>query len=297
MEIKQLEYFMAVCEEMHFTRAAEKLGIAQPTLSLQIRSLETELNTLLFDRIGKRIALTEAGSILYRQGKQLLQNLQNTFTEIHELREMQGGHLSVSVLPAELDYRITPLFIQFHKQYPKVHLKIYSSVEIYKQVLDHEIDLGITALRTPDERLVTIPLSQEEYVLVVSENHELADREAIPLAELKQIPMVMYPKGFTGRELVEDWCRKAGFELNTIVEAGSGLSTFTFVRENVGATVMPLPLVLSVKDPALRCIPITDAPPIREIGMIYRADRYLGFAAREFMKMARATLKTTNQRL
>lgn len=294
LEIKQLEYFIAVCEEMHFTRAADKLGISQPTLSLQIKALESELNIPLFDRIGKRIALTEAGSILYRQAKLLLQNVQNTFTEIQELREFQGGKLSVSVLPAELDYRITPLFIDFHKRFPKVHLKIFSSVEIYRQVLDHEIDLGITVLQTPDERLVTIPLAREEHVLVVSDQHELADQQVIPFTELKGIPMVMYPRGATGRELVEEYCRRAGFQLNTVAETGSGFATFAFVRENIGASILPLPLVLSVQDPALRCIRIADTPPIREIGIIYRSDRYLGFAAREFIKMARSVLKRRN---
>ncbi|WP_259455600.1 LysR family transcriptional regulator [Bacillus sp. PK3_68] len=158
MELRQLEYFMTLCEELHFTRASEKIGISQPTLSLQIRAIEQELGTPLFDRIGKRIALTEAGAILLKNCKGMFRNLENALHEIEELREYQGGTVAVGVLPAELDYRFTPLFIDFYKRFPNIHLNLSAStVEITKQVLDNEVDIGITLLLSQDSRLVSLP--------------------------------------------------------------------------------------------------------------------------------------------
>ncbi|HEY9576881.1 MAG TPA: LysR family transcriptional regulator [Pseudobacillus sp.] len=292
MELRQLEYFMVLCQELHFTRASEKIGISQPTLSLQIRAIEQELGTLLFDRIGKRIALTEAGVILLKYCKRIFQNLENAVEEIEELREYQGGHVSVGVLPAELDYRFTPLFIDFHKRFPGIHLNLSAStVEITKQVLDNEVDIGITLLLLPDSRLVSIPLYREEYVLVVSENHELASYDSISLTELREITMVMYAKQFLGRRLLEDHCQKHGFQLNIIVETTTGPSLFYFVKENIGATLQPLPLSKALNDPTLRLIRIHDHPPEREIGIIYRADKYLGFAVRKFIETVEEQLK------
>lgn len=292
MELRQLEYFMVLCQELHFTRASEKIGISQPTLSLQIRAIEQELGTPLFDRIGKRIALTEAGAILLKHCKRIFRNLENAVEEIEELREYQGGNVSVGVLPAELDYRFTPLFIDFHKRFPSIHLNLSAStVEITKQVLDNEVDVGITLLLLSDSRLVSIPLYREEYVLVVSENHELASHESISLTELREIPMVMYAKQFLGRKLLEDHCQKHGFQLNTVVETTTGPSLFYFVKENIGATLQPLPLSKALNDPTLRLIKIHDHPPEREIGIIYRADKYLGFAVQKFIETVEEKLK------
>ncbi|KMY55255.1 LysR family transcriptional regulator [Bacillus sp. FJAT-27231] len=292
MELRQLEYFMVLCEELHFTRASEKIGISQPTLSLQIRAIEQELGTPLFDRIGKRIALTEAGRILLEHCREIFHSLENAVHKIEELREYQGGHVSVGVLPAELDYRFTPLFIDFHKRFPAIHLNLSAStVEITKQVLDNEVDVGITLLSLPDSRLVSIPLYREEYVLVVSENHPLARYKSISLAELRDMPMVMYAKQFLGRRLLEDHCQKHGFQLNVVVETTTGPSLFYFVKENIGATLQPLPLSQALKDPALRLIKIHDHPPEREIGIIYRADKYLGFAVQKFIETVEEKLK------
>jgi DNA-binding transcriptional LysR family regulator len=291
MELRRLEYFIAVCEELHFTKAAEKIGISQPNLSLQIKAMEEEIGTPLFDRIGKRIALTEAGSILLKHCRGLFQNLQNAYHEISELRENQGGNLSIGVLPSELDYRLTPLFIDFHRKFPKVRLKIVSSVEIVKQVLDTEIDIGITLIPLPDNRLIIIPLSREEYGLIVSVNHELAHHETISLTQLKELPMIMYPKGFWGRELVEKYCREYGFNLDTVVETTSNPSLFRFVRENIGATVQTYQLAKSIDDPKLRFIKISDHPPVREMSIIYRADKYLGYSAQTFIHTVEDQLK------
>lgn len=291
MELKQLKYFIAVCEELHFTRAAEKLGIAQSTLSLQIAALEEEIGLPLFDRIGKKITLTEAGSILLSNSQSVLGTLQNTQDKISELRQFQGGSLAVGVLHAELDYRLNSLFIDFHNRFPQIHLKILSSVNVDKQVLNNEADVGISILPRSEKQLVHIPLYSEEYVLVVSKKHKLANIRSLSIMDLDKIHMVMYPRGFVSRELVEECCRHNGVQLNTIIETTSGASIFGFVKENIGATVQPLPLTRSINDPTLHLIKIKDWPITRHIGIFYRTDKYLGFAAREFIRLVKKRLE------
>ncbi len=284
LEIRQLQYFMAVCEEMHFTKAAERIGISQPTLSQQIRALEDELNTPLFDRLGKKIALTEAGSLLLQYSSQIARDLQNAKDAIADLRKAQRGALRIGVLPSDLDYRITGLLTEFHRQFPGIKLQVFASVDILQLVLDNEVDIGISLEGPPDDRLVRIPLCREEYAIVVSGGHPLqSKKEPLRLDELRTIPMIMYPEGYIGRDIVESFTRKRGFTLITTMETTSATSVLNLVKANTGATVQPYPLIQQINDPELICVPIVEETPYRSLEILYRSDRYLGLAAKAFM--------------
>ncbi|MEK8131629.1 LysR family transcriptional regulator [Paenibacillus filicis] len=284
MEIRQLENFIVVCKELHFTRAAEKLGISQPTLSQQIRALEDELDVPLFDRVGKKIRMTQAGALLLEHSIQMLRQLQNAQDSIAEFRSGQRGTLSIGALPSDMDYRITSLLVQFHAEFPKVKLKVVSSTDVLSQVLDNEVDIGIALTSAPDERLVQLPLSREEYVLVVSSKHEWADRESIPIQDLRRVQTVMFPEGFTGRDLIDNWSRKHGFTVETMMETASVTSIIRLVRANIGGTLIPYPLIQAMGDQEMRCIPIENDPPSRSFEIVYRADRFLGSPAQAFIR-------------
>jgi DNA-binding transcriptional LysR family regulator len=283
MELRHLEYFMAVCEELHFSRAADKLGISQPNLSLQIKTLEEEIGTPLFDRMGKRIALNRPGEVLLKHCRTMFTHLHNARVEIGELCSKPVGELAVGVLPSELDFRLAPLFADFHHRFPQVRLRLCSTADILKKVLDTSMDIGISQVPLPDDRLTVIPLATEEYGLVVSEGHELAGCDSISLAQLRGLPMVMYPRGYWGRDLVESCCGECGFELNAVIETTSNPALFHFVGENIGATVQTGQLVRSVGDPRLRFIRIGDRPPVRNMGILHRSDKYMGHAARTLL--------------
>lgn len=291
MEIRHLHYFMAVCEELHFTKAAEKLGISQPTLSQQIRVLEDELGMPLFDRIGKKIVVTEAGSLLFSYATKMLTTLQNVKDAINDLQELQRGQISVGIMPSDLDYRITQLVIDFHQKFPKVKLRILASIDIMRQVLENEVDIGIGTNVEPDDRLVIIPLRREEYVLTVSQEHPLANQTAITITELKDLPMVMYPEGFFGREIVEEAVKKHGFQLHSILETSSVTSIMNLVRANIGATVQPYHLIQQINDPTLCSIRISDGAPSRSLSIIYRVDRYVSQATTAFIKQIKEYFK------
>ncbi|WP_326090613.1 LysR family transcriptional regulator [Paenibacillus dokdonensis] len=287
LEIRQLHYFMAVCEEMHFTKAAEKIGVSQPTLSQQIRALEDELHMPLFDRIGKKIALTEAGMLLLNNATTIMDTLQNVKDSIADLRHLHGGKIRVGIMPSDLDYRITQLVIDFHHEFPKVKLMVISSIDILQQVLDSEVDIGIGVNVQPHDRLVTIPLCKEEYVLTVSKKHPLANRTSIDLKELKDLPVIMYPEGYLGRDLVEETVRQEGFQLHSILETSSATSILNLVKADIGATVQPNLLIRQINDPDLHMIRFQENPPSRSMAIIYRSDRYLSQAAKAFIDRCR----------
>lgn len=284
MEFRQLEYFLAVSDELHFTKAAERLGVSQPTLSLQIRALEDEFGIALFDRIGKRIALTEAGAMLREHGHAIVRSVEYAKESINELRTFRRGSATIAVLPSDLDYRISKLLIDYHSEYPQIKLSVKPTIEVTRLVLDNEADLGIGLMSQRDERLVAIPICTEEYALVVSRQHELAGLSSIPASELANIDMVMYPEDAIGRKLVDETFREHGFKIRTVMESGSVTSLLQLVKANIGATVQPIALIESINDPAFRCIPIEGGAPARRLCVMYRPDHYLGQAAKAFIQ-------------
>ncbi|TPG83712.1 LysR family transcriptional regulator [Brevibacillus laterosporus] len=283
MEIRQLQYFLMLCNELHFTEAAYKLGISQPTLSQQIRVLEDELGLPLFDRIGKKTVKTEAGNLLEHYALQIVQQLENAKNSIEDLTNMNTGHLRVAVLPSDLDYRLTSLLIDFHKEFPNTKVQVIPSTDILHKVLENEVDIGVGLAIQPDSRLIRIPFYTETYSLYVKKEHDLAEKAIILPGDLVNIPLVMYPKGFYGRDLIDTWCKNRDISIDTLMETGSATSLFQLVKEGIGATIQPSQLIESFQSLGIRAISIKDSP-IRQLEMFYRKDKYLSQAAKAFLQ-------------
>lgn len=282
MDTRNLQYFIAVYEHLHFTRAAEELGISQPTLSQQIRILEAELGTPLFDRIGKKVVATEAGKLLRLYGEKMLQAERDAKNAIQELLAAQRGAIRLAVLPSDLDFQLVPLFVQFNRNYPGIQLQAISTIHIREEVLGHKVDIGIGMQGPPDKRLVQIPLGAEPYRLFVHAESGLADREAVTLRELEKEALVMYPKGYVGRDLVEQACRGAGVELAAVMETTTATSLLQLVSAGVGATIQPKGLLKRFPERSdIRAVPISGPTPVRQLELIYGADRFVGSSQRQ----------------
>ncbi|MGF9977014.1 LysR substrate-binding domain-containing protein [Viridibacillus arvi] len=283
MEIRQLHYFLMLSNELHFTEAAYKLGISQPTLSQQIKVLEDELGVPLFDRLGKKIVKTEAGQLLEQYALQVVQQLENAKKSIEDLSNLKTGHLRVAVLPSDLDYRMTSVLIDFHKEFPNIKVQVIPSIDILNKVLENEVDIGVGLAIQPDSRLNQIPFHSETYSLYVHKEHELAKKNIIIPEELENLPLVMYPKGFSGRDLIDTWCEKQDISIDTLMETGSVTSLFQLVKAGIGSTIQPSQLIESFQSLGIRAISIKHSPT-RNLEMFYRNDKYLTESAKAFMK-------------
>jgi DNA-binding transcriptional LysR family regulator len=282
MDTRHIHYFLAVCEHLHFTKAADHLGISQPTLSQQIRVLEGELGMPLFDRIGKKIVLTEAGELLRLHGGRMIQAEQDAKNAILELLAGERGCIRLGVLPSDLDFQLVPLFIYFHEKYPAIQLQAFSTIRVQEEVLSNNVDIGIGLKSSPDPRLIQLPLGSEPYHLLVSRTNPFADRKQIELQELQHIPLVMYPLGYLGRDLVEEACRELGFSMSTVMETSSATSLLQLVRAGMGATVQPEHLLRGVPSQSdLVSIPIINRTPFRHLVLVYRSDRFISHAQKQ----------------
>ncbi|NQX70765.1 LysR family transcriptional regulator [Paenibacillus alba] len=292
MELKQLQYFMAICEELHFTRAAEKMGVSAPNISQQIRRLEEELGVLLFDRAGKTIVLTEAGAILHEHGAAVFGHLQQASDAIADLRQMQGGSLSIGVLPGDADLLFNALLLNFHQSYPTISLSLLETMKVTEQVLDRSIDVGVTIGPVTDERLTSIPLFHEEFSLAVSRNDPLAAENIIPLNRLNALKLVMFPPDHQCRKLIDHFCMDNGFTLQPHIVTTTLSSLLQMVQSGVGACVLPRLLLDNLHNTDIKVVLLRNPTPSQDICLIYRSDRYVGYAMRTFIKTLRAYIET-----
>ncbi|SEN97234.1 LysR family transcriptional regulator [Paenibacillus sp. OV219] len=295
MELRQLEYFIATCEELHFTRASVRLGITQPSLSHQIKALEDELGVPLFDRIGKKIAITEAGMILYRQSKLAFGNLASAKEQIGELQQIERGTLSIGALPGELNRLVSSLLLHFHRDYPKVRIKIFGVENIVDRVLNNELDVAVTILPIEDERIHTIPLYEEKFYFVATMQHPYAGRSSIDFEEIMNVPIVMFPETHRCRQLVDMTCSRAGFKFQPLIETTTIDSLFGLVRSGAGGTVLSKTLFEMYNYEDLLPIPIQNPTLCREVGIVYHRDKYMGKATQGFINLLTAHIKTLKQ--
>ncbi|MBY0203262.1 MULTISPECIES: LysR family transcriptional regulator [Paenibacillus] len=279
MDTRNITYFMAVFEHLHFTKAAEILGISQPTLSQQIRLLEAEVGMPLFDRIGKKVVATEAGRLLHQYGMKMIQAEMDAKSAIQELVSEKRGTVRLAVLPSDLDFQLVPLFVEFKTRYPHTKLQAFSTIFVRDEVLTHKVDLGIGLRGPKDKRLVQIPLGSEPYELFVHASSDLAKKHEITLDELTRLALVMYPKGYIGRDLVDEVFRDQGLELTTVMEAGSASSLLQLVAAGIGATIQPRELLKQHSGwEDIATIPIVGPAPVRHMELTYYADRFISKA-------------------
>lgn len=295
MELKQLQYFMTICEELHFTRAADKMGVSAPNISQQIRKLEEEIGVLLFDRVGKTIVLTEAGAILQEHGAAVFGHLKQASDAIADLKQMQGGSLSIGVLPGDADLMFNALLLNFHQTYPTISLSLLETTRVTEQVLDRSIDVGVTIGPVSDERLTSIPLFHEEFSLAVHVNDPLANENSIPLSRLNNLKMVMFPPDHQCRKLIDSFCTDQGFTLQPHMVTTTLSSLLQMVQSGVGACVLPRLLLDTLPNEDIKIVSLRHPTPSQDICLIYRSDRYVGYAMRTFMKSLRAYVEAVIQ--
>lgn len=292
MEMRQLRYFLAVAEQQSFTRAAETVHVSQPSLSVQIAALEDEVGLPLFDRLGRHVALTEAGKILREHAARVLGDLEQGVQAIQELKGAERGRLIVGALSTVNSYLIPPLVCRFRECFPKVHLQVHAqpSSDIVADLLAHRLDLGLCLLPLGDERLATVRLFDETLVLVAPTGF----RPAVPrmrMKDLAKFPLVLMPADYCLRKMIEAECAEAGVRPQVSVEMTAPEGILEAVKQGAGLTILPgLYVRRRLGGNALRVIDLYAPVPKHPVGLAYLANRHLGRAAQEFIRLCRTIL-------
>ncbi|KRF42223.1 LysR family transcriptional regulator [Paenibacillus sp. Soil787] len=281
MEFRQLEYFIQICKEGSFTKAAEVLMVSQPTLSQQIRLLEQDFGTPLFDRVGRGIEINDAGKILFEKGIAVMRLIEDSREETSELINTQKNEMIIGIFPSDLTY-LMPRFVQFNEQYPDISIKFVDMEDTSGQIQQNKINIGISADLEPNKQIDCIHLFNEELALVVSKDHPWAEKVEIPFRELEKLPNVMFVKDTKLRKKLDDYINKTGISLFLNVETTSTSTLLNMVHLGVGVTIMSLRLVESYNCPNIKIIRLIDPKPIREVKLYMHKDKLMSHRVRTF---------------
>jgi DNA-binding transcriptional LysR family regulator len=241
MDTRQLAAFCAVVERASFSQAAEQLGVTQPAVSLQIRSLEKRLGVQLLDRSGRRVEPTDAGRRLYRSSLRLLAQEEQLLAELGE--EAGGeltGRLELGASTGPGGTVIPIVLCEFQQRHPEVHvaLTVSDTQRIVEQVARRELELGVVGAARRHRGVVFDPFFRDEVVLAVPRGHRFADR-TVSLEELRDEPLVLMQEGAGVRQVIDDELRAVGVRLRDLdvrLELGLQESARTAVLAGFGVT-------------------------------------------------------------
>jgi DNA-binding transcriptional LysR family regulator len=281
MDLKQLSFFLEVATAQGFTRAAEKLHIAQSALSISIGKLEDELGVVLFVRGKRKVSLTAEGEVLAVHAREILQGVVKARQEIEDVRGLLKGEVNVGLTPMLSSFFFPKIIAEFKRSHPGLQIAVRgdSAWDIQRLVESGAIDLGIIVGPVPEE-LEAHHLVREEVVACVHRHHPYAQAKKLPLRTLLSQPLIHFKEGYSLREIIDELARKEG--ITPLVMAESNLFSLirSLVKEELGlAFFLKMALARDAEVTAISC----DPPLYLDLSIAWKKNARLSPANRAFL--------------
>jgi len=286
MELRQLEYFVAVAEEGNFTKAAARCAVSQPSLSQAIINLERDVKQQLFDRLGRSVQLTDAGRLLLDRALDILHAIADTRKELRDLG--QPAALSVGAIPTMAPYLFPDILPRFRERYPEttLHIREDYTPKLLEAIGTGQLDLAIMALPVEDERCSSQALFREPLIVALPHQHPLLDADDIGLRELLSVPFILLDEMHCLGEQVVTFCRRQPNEPQ-IVCRGSQLSTIlALVALGQGVSLVP---EMATRNDTSGCEfrLVRGESPSRTVAAVWHRRRYRSPLVRAFIEMVK----------
>lgn len=292
LEVRHLRYFLAVAEAGSFSRAADRLGISQPSVSQQMRDLEAGLRVSLFQRRGKRILLTSSGLIFEEHARAILRQVENVLQEVSNEAEQVRGRLRIGVIPV-LNVPLVPhLLGLFAADHPGISLTVdeISSTEIETALEEGRMDVGLGFLTRHSPNLRYERLSTDEFALIVSETHPWSRRRSVNFSELHQERLLQLPDTFVMRRMTDELCRKHQVRPRTVAEINAIETLLRALGPLEAATLMPRIALRAREGLKLSAIPLQGKHLGVEIGLLGLSDSGRSTTVSAFTAIAKAAV-------
>ena len=268
MQIHQLKYFCAVARTGSFTRAAQQEHIAQPSLSQQVRKLEDELGSRLFDRLGRTVRLTQLGEAFLPRAEAILRQLADAKTEIQEMAGTERGKLVIGSIPTIAPYFLPSCLASFARSFPHIQVNVVEEVtsELLTRLQNGVIDLAVVALPVPATHCQCEELFRERLYLVVPQNHRLASKRAVRLQHIENDPFLLLKDGHCFRDSTLSMCRRAKLQPNVMFESGQFATILAMVAAGTGVSIVP-EMAIERRE-GCSFVPLADENAYRRIGVV-----------------------------
>ena len=290
VNISKLETFLTLAKCLSFTEAAEQLFCSQPSVSMQIQSLEKDLNIKLFDRLGKKIYLTEQGEVFKTYAEQIINIVQAAKEHLHNTEDLSYGTLSLGASNFVGVYLLTKILKEFNDNYPniQVDMKVTSSQQLIQKLEANEVELLVLS----DQIMIdTISFSsttfyEDELILVVPADHSLAHKQHVQFTDLQNETILVKPETSATRIFLEKKMRKSNFSFSKYMEIGSSEGIKQGVIHGLGISfISKLAVTQEIKNGLLVEISLKKLKLERNIDYIHHKNKYLSPPAMKFIEL------------
>ena len=291
MEVYQLRYFLAVAETGNFTRAAQRSFVSQPSLSQQIINLEEELGQKLFQRLGRKAVLTEAGTTLLERTRRILAEVDQTIGELKATPEL-GPKVIAGAIPTVAPFFIPAVLAYCRANDIRINLQTQEdfSRPLVEMLLDGKLDWALLSLPLNEPRLLIERLYREPLWLAVSADHRLARAESITFNDLRDENFILLGDASTLTSLIQRYCGEHDFEPKIAHRCGQLATVKSLASMGLGVSVLPQSARSAIDPEGLVFRKFTGAPPSRDIALVRHRRRHLGHGAALFAEAARAVV-------
>lgn len=287
MDLDQLHTFLEIVRLKSFSKAAQTCFRTQPAISAQVRQLEQELNTTLFERLGTKIALTAAGKIFATYAEQILDLRRQAQDNINELERVPRGELVIAANEATCIYVLPTVFSEYKKKFPNVQLSVDRAygTRVVGAVLDNLADFGITQLPVEEKKLQVAKIHSDEIMLLLPGGNPLGKRNFVTPSELAGHPLLL-PKSGTTRTRLNAWLEPVEGQVQISMELDSTEMIKRFVMAGLGYSFLAASNCREeVSNGKLSAVSLGPEPMYRKVGLIYRKDKALSKAALGFIQV------------
>lgn len=291
MELTQLKYFVAIAETLSFTDAAARVHVSQPALSYQMKKLEEELGTRLFERKGRTITLTADGELFLPLSQGLLSRASEAIRLLRNHSGIETGEVRMGANPSVAAYLMPSLIGSFHQVFPRVRIEMVegADLDLAHRVHTGALDFAVVTAPGPPQTLEVVPLGKEDLLVITPPGHRLTTRPVVDLGELAGEDFVLPDTTFNLTLQIIDACRRAGFEPRVAYQAGSLHSVKNFVRQGLGISIVPELAVEGLGCEGLAVLGVKGGLT-RELSLIRGRDRSVNRAAQVLMMHVRASV-------
>jgi len=292
MDIRGLEVFLSVAKHLNYTRAGEELNLSQPSVSIRIKQLENELGMKLFEQLGKKVALTDAGLLLVPHARRVIAAIEDAKQALGELQGLERGSLRIGASTTPGMYLIPQIIARFKERYPKIeiHLGIKDTKQVEEGVIRNEFDFGFVGGHLVGDEVDVVAWITDQLVLVVGLKHPLAKKKSIKVADLRKEKFILRELGSATRSTIASHLQKSNLAVQTVMEMENPESVKKAVQSGLGiAFISKFAVETELKAKSLIAVRVRGLDIRRELKIVYRKDKHLGRAAQTFISMAQIT--------
>lgn len=280
MDLQQLRYLLALAKELNFQKAARSVGISQPTLSQQLKKLEDELGSPLFERSPHSVKLTQAGEKFLPRAQAALESLKTGVEELQENEKNFQGKVKLGFIPTVGPYLLPTVIQEIRKKAPQIKLELFEETTsvLISSLKEGKFDIALLALPVDDSSLACKSFGSEEFYVAVSKKNPLSRKKEFNLKDIQESSLLMLKEGHCFREQALDFCKRYGRHPQVAFEGSSLVSVMNLVTSGNDITFVPSIVIQNSGVSGLSFIPLQKPKPMRELGVAWRMTMLLNRA-------------------